>query len=139
MSVVKPSTYTIENVLVKGIGEQLYCLNNLAQHPARIHSLLFIAQAFHDVTAGGNYGSIAQFHLAKTLWHLQQSMNDGDDATATSTMTAVTTLATAAAIFGDLETAEKHMNGLYHMVALRGGLKILIPGGMIEHKAQRQV
>ncbi|CAM1508640.1 Fc.00g054880.m01.CDS01 [Cosmosporella sp. VM-42] len=52
-------------------------------------------------------------------------------------MAVVTSLATAAAMLGDLETAQKHMDGLHRMIELRGGLKCLGNRSMIEHKAQR--
>lgn len=104
-----------------------------------VHSLLFTAQAFHDLSRTSSYGEIAQFHLAKTLWHLQQSINSSDEARKTSTMAVVTMLATAAAILGDLETAEKHIRGLHQIVEFCGGLKTLEQNRMVMHKAQRCV
>lgn len=102
-----------------------------------LHTVVFTAQAFHDTFIGPAYGRTAQFHLAKTLAILQKSLNDGKDATSNETMAVVTSLALAAFILGDIETARKHMDGLSRMVTLRGGFKALGQGALIEHKARR--
>lgn len=52
-------------------------------------------------------------------------------------MAVVTSLAMAAVLFGELETAGKHMDGLARMVDLRGGFKALGKGAIMEHKARR--
>lgn len=136
-TIIKPATYTIEVTLVEGQRTDMLCFSNFSQHPALFHSILFTSQAFWDLSLGQAYGNTAQFHLAKTLFHLQQSLQDDNEATTTSTMTVVISLAAAAAILGDLETVEKHMNGLRRMIELRGGLHTLREGSVVEHKAQR--
>ncbi|KAF7562841.1 hypothetical protein G7046_g1284 [Stylonectria norvegica] len=136
-AIIVPSTYTIENTLVEGSHQDLFCLSNLSRHPAMVHSLIFTTQAFHDMSVGPTYGKEAQFHLSKTLYYLQESLNDSELAISNSTMAIVTSLATAAVMVGELDTAKKHMDGLYRIVQLRGGLKSLGEGSMTEHKAQR--
>lgn len=102
-----------------------------------LHTVVFTAQVFHDTFIGPSCGRTAEFHLAKTLAILQQSLNDGTEATSNETMAVVTSLAMAAFILGDIETARKHMDGLSRMVTLRGGFKALGKGALIEHKARR--
>jgi hypothetical protein len=136
-TLVKPSTYTVEIVLVNEPRPDIFCFSDFPRYPALLHAILFTSQAFYDLSLGLPYGKTAQFHLAKTLYHLQKSLADKNEATADSTLTVVLSLATTAAILGDLETVKKHMAGLCRMIELRGGMKSLEPGSMIEHKAER--
>ena len=99
--------------------------------------MLFTSQAFGDVAQGLPFGVIAQHHLALALHHLQIAISDSQKSIDNATLIAVTSLATTAAILGDVEAAQKHLAGLHRMVQLRGGLQTLEKGGMVEHKAQR--
>lgn len=71
---------------------------------ATIHPILFTAQAFQDPSSAQPRGRIALFHLGKTLRHLQQSLNDKHGAVATAIIAIVAMLASAAGVFGDLQT-----------------------------------
>lgn len=102
-----------------------------------IHSILFTAQAFRDAMLQDPCGEVARYHLAQCLSYLQQSLDDEKNATTDTNMYVVVSLATSAAFLGDLESAKKHMDGLYQMVRLRGGLASLGPGSMLEYKTQR--
>lgn len=64
-------------------------------------------------------------------------LKDEKEALATPTMAVVASLATAAVFAGDLETAAKHVEGLWRIIDLRGGFDVVGRGGMVEHKAQR--
>ena len=101
------------------------------------HTVVFTAQAFYERALGISYGKKAQFHLAKTLKYLQDSLDNPNEATSNSTLAVVTTLAMAAILLGELETAGKHMDGLARMIELRGGFRCLGKGAIIEHKARR--
>ncbi|KAE8165719.1 hypothetical protein BDV40DRAFT_257392 [Aspergillus tamarii] len=101
-----------------------------------VHSIMFAAQAFHDMSLGASYGPLTRFHLAKTLQYLQQSLEDSVEATTSSTMTVVGLLSLAGIIAGDLESAAKHMDGLQRIIELRGGWGTLIDRETIEHKAK---
>ncbi|KAH7161360.1 hypothetical protein EDB81DRAFT_784556 [Dactylonectria macrodidyma] len=135
-TIVKPSTYTIEVTLVESQRSDMLCFANFSQHPALLHSILFTAQAFCDLSLGHIYGKTARFHLAKTLYHLQQCIQNDREATTESTMIVVVSLATAAAILGDIESLGKHLDGLHRMIEMRGGLHAL-SDGVVKHKAQR--
>lgn len=129
----------MQNLTTDSSQDNLFCLANLSQHQGILHSTLFAAQAFHDLSLGGSYGTIARFHLAKAITHLQQSLDNKDEALQPSTMAVVTSLAMATVIAGDLKTAAKHMDGLHRIIQLRGGLGSLGTASMIEHKARAQV
>ncbi|KAL2194216.1 hypothetical protein P885DRAFT_43506, partial [Corynascus similis CBS 632.67] len=136
-TIVKPATYGLQEITSANPNEdKLFCFANLIHYPGILHSILFTAQAFHDVATGRPYSTVALHHLAKALRLLQESLNDCKKAVDISTMAVVTSLAMAAAITGDLETAAKHMDGLKKIVELRGGLQSLAMASMIEHKAR---
>jgi len=138
-TVVKPATYAIQSFTGSGGKDDLFCFADLNMHPALIHSMLFTAQAFRDTTLGYTLNNTAQFHLAKSLRYLQQSLDDKRESTSYPTLIVVTSLASAALMLGDLESAQKHMNGLQRILELRGGLHSLGKGSMLEHKIQSYV
>lgn len=100
-------------------------------------AVIFTAQSFYERTMGIPYGQRAQFHLSKTIKYLQASLDNPSQATSDSTLAVVTSLAVAAMLLDELETAGKHMDGLARMIELRGGFKSLGKGAVIEHKARR--
>ncbi|EEU42714.1 uncharacterized protein NECHADRAFT_84230 [Fusarium vanettenii 77-13-4] len=116
----KPCIYAVDMKLVNETETQVFDLSDIHTHRATIHSILFTAQAFQDLSLGKHCGKIAQFHLGKTLCHLQQSLNDRHGAVAMPTIAIVAMLASAAAVFGDLQTVEKHMNGLLDLALAMG-------------------
>ena len=129
--------YGMEGMSIQGgHDDKLFCFANLTHHPGILHSTLFIAQTFHDLAIGITYGSVARLHLAKALRLLQTSLDDKKEAVELSTMAVVASLAMAAVVAGDLEAAGTHMDGLHRIVELRGGLRSLGHGSMIEHKAK---
>jgi uncharacterized membrane-anchored protein len=101
-----------------------------------IPSLLFTVDAFQAARRGLPAQGAGQTHLTKALHLLQKSLNDREASTSYSTMVVVASLATAALIVGDLEAAQKHLDGLTRMLELRGGLKSLGSKSMIAFKAQ---
>ena len=134
---MKPATYSVQSLLVGNGPDELYCVGSLLQHPAMVHAVIFTAQAFYERSVGLAYGGIALFHLSKTLRYVQASLDNGCEATSDDTMVVVTSLAMAAMLLGELETAGKHMDGLARIVELRGGFKALGTAAIIEHKARR--
>ncbi|SPO04195.1 uncharacterized protein DNG_06878 [Cephalotrichum gorgonifer] len=135
-TIVKPATYTVQTLVEGGPHDELFCLGGLTQSPAMMHTVVFIAQAYHELSCGAPLGRITQFHLSKTLNYLQHSLYDSIDATSNATLAIVTSLAMAAILLGELETATKHMDGLARMVELRGGFENLGNGRIIEHKSR---
>ena len=119
-----------------GKRSDTFCIDHLSEHPGMVHSIVFAAQAFHDLTLGVPTGSVASFHLAKTFQHLQLSINDQQQAKKDTTMSIVVMLATAAILTGDFATALKHRDGLLGLLNLRGGLDSVSQGSLLEHKIQ---
>lgn len=128
--------YALEAVTEQGHTDKIFCFADISQSPSMIHSIMFTAQAFHDMSLGYSYGPLARHHLAKSLEHLQQSLNDRAEATQSSTMTVVGLLSLAGIIVGDLKSAATHLDGLHMMVQLRGGWDSLIDREIVEHKAK---
>ncbi|KAJ3462174.1 hypothetical protein MRS44_010727 [Fusarium solani] len=116
----KPCVYAVDMKLVNETETQVFDLSDIHTHRATIHSILFTAQAFQDLSLGQPCGNTAQFHLGKTLHHLQQSLNDRHGAVAMATIAIVAMLASAAAVFGDLQTVKKHMDGLLDLALAMG-------------------
>ncbi|KAK1830916.1 hypothetical protein QBC39DRAFT_308159 [Podospora conica] len=135
-NVVKPATFASQLFGRPSDSSDLFCFSNLSLHPAMLPSLLFTAQAYHDIVANNAVGDTAQRYLAQALRQLQQTLADAEGATSYSTMVVVASLATGSLIAGDLETAKKHLDGLYRILNIRGGIQTLQKGGMIEYKAQ---
>lgn len=127
----------MEDNIVQDKFSGLFCYAALAQSPAMIHSILYSAQAFRDMLLQTPTGHVARMHLAKALHHLQECIMDQSTAMTRTTMSVVILLATTTAFLGDFETSQKHMDGLYKLVTLRGGVKSLGYGTMEQYKAQR--
>ncbi|KAH8671730.1 hypothetical protein BX600DRAFT_510390 [Xylariales sp. PMI_506] len=136
-TVVKPALYTMESALIKQPRDGVFCFTNIRQHPAMLDLVLFMAQSFGNFSRRLDNNDVARRYLTNTLYQLQRSLDDPLDAIADSTMIVVASLAAAAVILGDLEAAEKHLDGLSRMVELRGGAVSLADGDMLIHKAQR--
>lgn len=136
---MKPSHFLVETTLIGHRQRDFFCFSIMNQTSAMVHAMLFQAQAFNDVLqqAPYMYSHVARYHLSKALEILQKRLNDEKTATEVSTMIIVTSLATAGIFLGDMESSRKHMDGLYQMVTLAGGLEALGHGTMVEHKAQR--
>lgn len=64
---------------------------------------------------------------------LRQRLNDPSLSIADTTIFVVVLLVMASTLLGDEDTAKKHMDGLYRMVMLRGGL------GALEEDTQMQI
>ena len=112
-------------------------LEYLAQSAAFMHCSLFITQAYLDWCAKDEYGREAMRHLTKTLRLLQESLADPDSATSDATIAVVQALVTVADLLGDMDLAEKHLQGLYRLVSLRGGLSFLAQNKQLQIKVCR--
>lgn len=128
--------HALETVTDYSHLDGMLCFADISQSQAMVHSVIFAAQAFHDMSLGVPYGQLARFHLAKSLQYVQECLQDTVEATKSSTMAVVGLLSMASIITGDLASAAKDMDGLHRMVELRGGWDSLIDGEAIEHKAK---
>ncbi|CAH0027301.1 unnamed protein product [Clonostachys rhizophaga] len=136
-TLIKPATFSLENSLVAGPQQTMYCFDNIAHNPGLVHSMLFTAQCLYDTTLDVTYSDAARWHLAKALFYLQQYLQSEGSSTSNATMAVIVSLATSAIMLQDFGMLKAHMDGLYRLVQLRGGLAALGEGSMVEHKAQR--
>ena len=134
---MRPETCTVQSLLVENPYDELFCIGKLSRHPVMMHTAIFTTQFLHERSVGLPHGKIGRFHLAKALSHLQENLNNRNEATSNDNIAAVTILAMTAILLGELETASKHMDGLARMVELRGGFGSLGRGSVIESKVRR--
>lgn len=104
----------------------------LAYDRAYLNSVLCATRGFYDFVFGGSIGETAIHHLNKTLHTLGENLAGGELATSDSTISTVLTLAILSDVMNDNGAAKKHMQGLYQLVQVRGG----IPG--LRHNPELQ-
>ncbi|PVH81931.1 hypothetical protein DL98DRAFT_570798 [Cadophora sp. DSE1049] len=99
-------------------------LEHLGQSPTYLHNQLFVLMAYYDLiiarTSDISQGTIT--HMTRALILLQTDLGTSNRATAEVTISTVITFAMVAFMSGDTESAEKHLQGLFKVIALRGGL-----------------
>jgi hypothetical protein len=101
----------------------------LAMDPAYLHSVVFSAQFFFDMTAQRSKAEAASRilpHFTKTVSIVRQRVeqNDVKGPTAFLTLAAVMALANHANWAGDTKAARTHVEGLHAIADLMGGLHI---------------
>ncbi|KAK4223348.1 hypothetical protein QBC38DRAFT_399859 [Podospora fimiseda] len=104
----------------------------LGMDPAFLHAMIYSAQTFFDSQASPTGGVVisspskkALPHLIKTIELLRERFGDGADEEARKSLTTVSTITSLAALAhaaGDEASARNHLQGLYKIVELRGGL-----------------
>jgi hypothetical protein len=99
----------------------------LAVDPAYLHAMIFTAQFYFDALKSGKAISVSRRsmpHFVKTLKLLRERMANEDDQErlSDSTAAAIMGLVGHAHLTGDLKSARYHMEGLYKIVCLRGGV-----------------
>lgn len=99
----------------------------LTYDSAFLHTMIFTSQHYFDVIAGENPSTItnkALYHFLKALKLLRGRMSrDNDQAALSDTTTAaVMALAGHALSTSNLRSAVNHLEGLYKIVSLRGGV-----------------
>lgn len=90
-----------------------------------LHSLLWTTQAYFDWICHHETSEAVMVHMSKTLTLLKRRLSDSRLAVADTTIFVVVLLVTTSALFNDKPAAMRHMDGLYRMVTLRGGLGVL--------------
>jgi len=93
--------------------------------PAYLNAIMFGAQAYLDLVSGRS-SKRSSVQMLKTIQLLRNrlSISDGNEQTSVSnpTILIVLTLAHVAHLTGDHITAEQHLEGLYKIINLRGGI-----------------
>jgi hypothetical protein len=96
-----------------------------------LHSALFSSQAMLSAQFGfheARNSRTAMHHQVKSLHLLQPRLNPTDvlGHLCESTIMAIIALSLTSQFLNDQGSSEAHMNGLYHLVRLRGGLNVLL-------------
>jgi hypothetical protein len=101
--------------------------------------MLSSSQAFFDFARNLKFGTKSIYHLSRSLHLLREHLAVAELATSDSTISTVMNLAVFAGVLGDLHAAKQHMQGLYHLVNLRGGIRHLRPNTELQSKVLRYV
>jgi hypothetical protein len=128
-TILKQAMYPVELCVQPSDGQWV---EYLAYDAAYVHSVLCATQGFFDFVGQARFGEKAIHHLNKTLHTLCQNLADTHLATSDSTISTVITLAMLADVMADATAATNHMQGLYQLVNIRGG----IPG--LRHNSELQ-
>ncbi|KAK1830696.1 hypothetical protein QBC39DRAFT_101456 [Podospora conica] len=88
-----------------------------------LYSTLFSTKGFFDYLRQRPFGPDTMKYLGLSLALLREKLSDSDAQTSDVTIASVVSLALVADKFGDVDSAEKHMQGLCQMVHLRGGIE----------------
>jgi len=105
-----------------------------------LYSTLYTTQGFFDVIRRGVFGADTIKYLGMSLALLRDKLaTDSNVQTSNVTIAAVVSLALMADKFGDVESARKHVQGLYQMVHLRGGIKTFQNNPQLQVKVCRYV
>lgn len=91
---------------------------------ACLHFTIYVTNVFASHVCGRQSSNRVLAHFGTTLRILQERM--GDAYISDSTLLVVVGLAMTATAFGHHDTAQKHLDGLARMVALRGGCPALV-------------
>lgn len=104
-----------------------------------LQSMMFCVRAFLDGDPNGAKSQAASFHYALTLQLLQERLNEfvHTSTISDSTIVVVVTLAMFALSNADFATAANHINGLYKIVSLRGGVRKLNTHNNMQFKVCR--
>ena len=94
----------------------------LGQDAAYLYTALFVSQAYVEFVRGERFSRQTAALLANALPMLQANLDNPSAATTDTTISVILSLAMAADLYGDLESAKKHVHGLHKVVMLRGGV-----------------
>lgn len=114
-------------------------LEYLAVDRAFLHSMLSAALAYLDYARKATVGEKALYHLKESLHTLNQNLDDRHLATSDSTISTVLALTMLSHALDEMNTAQKHMEGLNLLVTLRGGISRLQNNAELQVKVLRHV
>ncbi len=119
LTVLKQAIHPVEACIQPDDGPWL---EYLAYDRAYLYSALCTTQTFFDFVREAAFDGRAMQHLNKTLRALRQNLALPQLATSDSTIATVMTLVLLADVMNDRNAARRHMQGLYQLVHMRGGI-----------------
>ncbi|KAK0741795.1 hypothetical protein B0T21DRAFT_345677 [Apiosordaria backusii] len=133
-TVIKQAVYPVETCVQPDSHQWV---EYLSYDQAYLHSVLFSTHAFFDWSRSAKIGDVTMHHLNTCIVSLQQNLLNACLAVSDSTITTVTTLAMMADLFGDYEDERKHIEGLFKIVEVRGGIRALQYNPQLQSKVLR--
>lgn len=124
---------------INSVKEENDWFEDLSRDATYSQVVLHTAQTYFDTVKSGIYGPNAMRHMNRAMLVLRKKLLHGNEAISDSTIFAITTIAMASEIFGDLESAKKHLNGLYQVLHVRGGIITLAHSRLLQFKCFRFV
>jgi hypothetical protein len=112
---------------------------DVAENPAYLHTMIFSTAAFVGYQRPDASREMARvyLHLGKALGYLRTQLLDERTATNDSNICNVVILTLMYSTLGDLETSQRHVEGLSRMVNMRGGLDKLSRAELLKLKVSR--
>ena len=137
-TIIKQSMYPVEVCVDFELAESQW-LRYLALDRAYVYSCLFTSRGIFDYLRDAKFGPVALAYRDRSLQLLRLNLTQGRAAVTDSTLAVVMSLALFSEQRGDLEEAETHMQGLYRLVNLRGGIETLRENYQLQIKICRLV
>lgn len=129
-SVIKQNMYPIETVIQPPKDPWL---DYLAYDSAYLQCVLFASQAFLDWGRERRIGELSFHHLNAAMQSLRQTLAKDDLTASDSTIAVVVTLSMMAGVLHDCSAASKHLEALFHLLQMRGGIRA------VQHNPQLQI
>ncbi|KAK4166281.1 hypothetical protein QBC43DRAFT_233681 [Cladorrhinum sp. PSN259] len=131
---LKTTMYPIETV-VRPPMDQWF--EYIAYDRAYLNCVLFATQAFIDWARDQKISRSSFEHLNLAMTNLRQSLATASQAPSDSTMAVVVTLTLMSDVLQDHDAGRKHIEGLYHLVQMRGGIRTLQDNPQLQIKVLR--
>lgn len=127
--------YTSERFVAFEVDEK-YRTGWFGYDDAVLHTVMLTTSALHDYAVKQPPAANTQFHLVKTLSHLNQKLSSEDAHLLDSTLYTILCLAVMSAMFGDYPAVGAHLAGVKKIITLRGGHGYLQLHSKLQHKLE---
>ncbi|KAK3990681.1 hypothetical protein QBC44DRAFT_324597 [Cladorrhinum sp. PSN332] len=131
---LKTSMYPVETIVQPPMDQWL---EYLAHDRAYLECVLSAAQAFLDWAHERKIGKLTIQHLNSAMNNLRQTLAECPQTPTDSTMAVVVTLSMMADMLQDYDAARKHIEGLYQLIKMRGGIRALQYNPQLQIKVLR--
>ncbi|KAK4228103.1 hypothetical protein QBC38DRAFT_476161 [Podospora fimiseda] len=131
---LKTSMYPVETIVQPPMDQWL---DYLAHDRAYLACVLFAAQAFLDWARDRKIGKLSLQHLNSAMHNLRQTLAESSQTPTDSTLAVVVTLSMMSDVMQDYDAAKKHVEGLYQLIQMRGGIRTLQYNPQLQVKVLR--
>ena len=138
ITVMKKAMYPIDLCLDLSKEDDRW-FDDLKQDPAYSHTMLYISQAYFDLSRSQVFGTSAIARMNDAIVMLRKKLAETNLIVTDSIVLTVLALAMMSQTVDDVETTDKHMHGLHQLIEIRGGLKSLDHKRLLQVKCCRSV